>query len=126
LAGNDYGNLLLRGIAMLAAQRDADAHAAVSAALVETADHAPRRPRRGKEGGAMTMPCPTCGGSDCICTFASKLSELRAKLDLAEKRLGASLRVIRTIVDEGEERGHAWIRVHGRAFLASLLPEAKP
>lgn len=47
------------------------------------------------------------------------------RAEIAEKRLAASLRVIRTIADEGEERGHAWIRIHGRAFLASLLPEDK-
>ena len=41
---------------------------------------------------------------------------------VSEAALAASLRVIRTIIDEGEARGHAWIRAHGRAFLASFLP----
>lgn len=59
-------------------------------------------------------------GSERRCANA----EIRA--ELAEKRLAASLRVIRQIVDEGGDRGYAWIRIHGRAFLASLLPEAKP
>ena len=64
--------------------------------------------------GLPRSACSHCGGTVREC----------AHCDLAKQRLAASLRVIRTIVDEGDERGHAWIRIHGRAFLASFLPAA--